>query len=96
MKTLVGIFLYVLMIASTLFNYSLAQMQRVITPHIGSIQKSFTKPAKTWLENIYEINKLAFEEEEEAKIVNALRDSDELILSLIALIDEIAIGHIVW
>jgi putative acetyltransferase len=48
------------------------------------------------LNNIYEINKLSFGEETEAKIVNALREADELVLSLVAQIDNKTIGYIAF
>lgn len=48
------------------------------------------------INKIYEINKRAFGEEIEAKIVDALRENDELILSLVAKVDNLAIGHIAF
>lgn len=48
------------------------------------------------INKIYEINQRAFGEEIEAKIVNALREADELILSLIAKVNNLTIGHIAF
>jgi putative acetyltransferase len=47
-------------------------------------------------DKIYEINKSAFGTETEAKIVDALREAGELILSLVVQIDDILIGHIAF
>ena len=48
------------------------------------------------INGIYEINKQAFEDESEAKIVNALREADELSLSLVAQINNQIVGHIAF
>lgn len=48
------------------------------------------------LNDIYEINKKAFGEGIEAEIVNALREADELTLSLVAKVDNLIIGHIAF
>ena len=45
---------------------------------------------------IHQLNRLAFEEEDEANIVDALRNNCEEILSLVALKDEQLVGHILF
>ncbi len=45
---------------------------------------------------IYHLNCEAFETDSEAKIVDALRSSNNLILSLVAVVDEKVIGHIAY
>ena len=47
---------------------------------------------------IYELNLLAFEEKEEAVLVNLLRENDEFIpqLSLVALLNNEIVGHILF
>ncbi len=53
---------------------------------------------KADFKNIYELNLLAFEEKEEAVLVDLLRENDEFIpqLSLVALLNDEIIGHILF
>ena len=45
---------------------------------------------------IYQVNKLAFKRENEAQLVNRLREEDAIILSLVAELDGQIIGHILF
>jgi putative acetyltransferase len=45
---------------------------------------------------IYQVNKLAFARENEAHLVNRLREEDAVILSLVAVLDERIVGHILF
>ncbi len=51
---------------------------------------------ETDIQGIYELNCNAFETSEEAKIVNALRKSGQIILSLVAIENEQIIGHVAF
>ena len=48
------------------------------------------------INSIFELNTLAFESNAEAGLVNSLRDSDSLFLSLAAIVDEKVVGHIAF
>ena len=54
--------------------------------------------SKSDFKEVYKINKLAFEEESEAKLVELLRNSNAFVpeLSLVAIIDNNIIGHILF
>lgn len=45
---------------------------------------------------IYRVNKLAFERENEAQLVDKLREDDAVILSLVAVLDGQIVGHILF
>jgi len=49
-------------------------------------------------ERIYEINKLAFQQEDESKLIEKIRNCDNFIpeLSLVAEIDNKIVGHILF
>lgn len=56
----------------------------------------FREEVKKDIESIYRLNCDAFESDAEARLVNLLRDANKLVLSMVAIYDQMVVGHIAF